>query len=607
MRKTLSAMVLGAALLSAAPAAAETFNAGSLIIPMDTSYQDDGMFKAYGLVYELLRNDIPVHWVIRDGKQLGEEDFTASATDHQTGASISSHGYHAGPWVIDASNAAAAIPIIDAWQGANITTVHEASAPFTGDVAKRLIVAPTIAMFADGNEDIAREYVLAAGIPDSALDPTWPDSSPDMLDVTEVSGPTTTNHHDGALFDEDGDPVYCQLMSMHWGVKDAEKDPEVVAEVRSFLNHPTHFFAECQAVNAFENDLVNGLFLTTNGFNIDARPDQVDFYNHDSPFGQIDGPFETVGGSEPSYTLPPGDSYKAGGISIITEQGTPEGVRDVWMTGYLDGVCPPDSDTCGFLGKVSYLGGHHYNTAVPISANPDSQGTRMFLNSLFEAQCATEAGRPHLLVSKEAPAYTTNAQVEFVILYSNSGSGVALNAVLADPIPAGSSFVSASNGGTFDSGTVTWHLGNLGANETGAVSFSVDLPAYGTYENTANLSYRVGLNSYTEPSNTTTTEYGDTPPDGGSGGSGGGSGGGGGGSGGESGSAGAGASAGADGGVAGGGAAATGNPAGAGDSEDSGGCGCRASGSTSGGWAGLAILLLVGVSRRRRGLPSTPN
>ena len=42
------------------PALARTFEPGSLIIPMDTTYQDTGMLKAYGLVYELLRNGVPV-------------------------------------------------------------------------------------------------------------------------------------------------------------------------------------------------------------------------------------------------------------------------------------------------------------------------------------------------------------------------------------------------------------------------------------------------------------------------------------------------------------------------------------------------------------------
>ena len=220
-------------------------------------------------------------------------------------------------------------------------------------------------MVADGNQKIARKYVLAAGIPDSTGDISWPDTSPDMLDPDELSGPTETNHADGALFDADGDPVYCQLMSMHWGVNDAQNNPEVVAEVRRFLNFPTHFFAECQAVNAFENDQVNGLFLTPHGFVIANRPNDVDFYNPSSPFAQIDGTFQTVGGSEPSYSLPVGEAYKAGGITMITRAGTPEGIQDVWMTGYLDGECPPNSDICFSFGKVSYLGGHEYSTSLP--------------------------------------------------------------------------------------------------------------------------------------------------------------------------------------------------------------------------------------------------
>ncbi|HWU89911.1 MAG TPA: hypothetical protein VN253_21765 [Kofleriaceae bacterium] len=56
--------------LGAAPAARadRTFPAGSLIIPMDLSYQSTGMFQAYGLIYQLLRQNVRVHWVIDPGK-----------------------------------------------------------------------------------------------------------------------------------------------------------------------------------------------------------------------------------------------------------------------------------------------------------------------------------------------------------------------------------------------------------------------------------------------------------------------------------------------------------------------------------------------------------
>ena len=58
------------------------------------------------------------------------------------------------------------------------------------------------------------------------------------------------------------------------------------------------------------------------------------------------------------------------------------------MTGFIDGKCPAAVQKCNGAGKVSYLGGHRYVTKLPISENDDTQGTRLFLNSLFEAPCA---------------------------------------------------------------------------------------------------------------------------------------------------------------------------------------------------------------------------
>ena len=645
MRKSILASVALMTLLTAGAASAETFPAGSLIIPMDTDYQDEGMFKSYGLVYQLLLHDIPVRWTIKFGKSFGEADFTTNATDYATGDPITAHGYRAGPWVVHADDAAAAQTIIDGWQAANVTTVHVATGSFDADVAKRLVAAPTIAMFADGNQKIARTYVQAAGIPDSVGDLGWPDSSPDMLTIDEVSGPTETDHADGALFDDGGRPVYCQLMSMHWGVNDAIDNPEVVAEVREYLNNPTHFFAECQAVNAFENEPNYGFFLTTTGFDIDARPNAVDFYNASSPFAQFDGNFQTVGGSEPAYTLPVGGAYKVGGITMITAAGTPEGQQDVWMTGYLDGACSPDSEICGRIGKVSYLGGHSYKTDVPISDNPDAQGTRLFLNSLFEAPCATDQGQPAFSFIKQAPAVTVDGFVTYSLAYENGGLGVALDVVLRDTIPTGSTFVSATQGGVLAGDEVSWTLGNLATGEGATVSFTVELPAFGVYENTANLDYRVGLNQRHDVSNTTSTQYvdgdagvggaagnagaagssgaagsagtagsgaaagtagaggedGGTSGGGGTAGTDGGTSGGGGTGGGSAGTGGTAASTGGTGAAAGaGGSGGSAGGASTSESEDSGGCGCSTPGSSpsSAAWA-LSIALALLIARRR--------
>jgi uncharacterized repeat protein (TIGR01451 family) len=522
VKRSIIGCLVAAIVFSSSVAQADMFAQGSLIVPMDTTYQDNGMLKAFGLVYDLLRNGVPVQWVIREDKAHLGADFTTTAIDHRTGAVIPEHGYRGGPWVIDSKDAAKAIPIIDAWQVTNPTVaVHEVAAPFWGDVSRSLIVAPTIAMHQDGNEKIARSYLQAAGIPDSTLDPTWPVTSPDMLTPAEVAGPTTSNHRDGKLFDADGDPVYCQFMSMHWGTNEAAASPETVLEVREYLKHPVHFFAECQAVNAFEGAPPaggRGNFLANQGFQWPApdQPKTYEFFNDSSPYAQLDGAFQSVGGSEPAYSLAAGSEYHVGGVVMIKKAGTIEGDSDIWMTGFLDGACNPDVEYCeNNYGKVSYLGGHQYPTNLPISKNPQTQGTRLFLNSLFEAPCATWEGQPDTSLVKSGPLATTSAIVTYTVEYLNSGSGVATSGVISDQLPAGASFVSASSGYVLNGRTVTWSIGNLGSRESGQVTLTIQLSGHGTYANTAHLGYKVGLNSFSRDSNTTSTVYdADTDSDG---------------------------------------------------------------------------------------------
>jgi MYXO-CTERM domain-containing protein len=70
LHRRLTPLVLTALLLlpAAAGAAPREFSGGSLIIPMDLTYQDRGLFQAYGLLFQLLRQGITVHWVIDPGK-----------------------------------------------------------------------------------------------------------------------------------------------------------------------------------------------------------------------------------------------------------------------------------------------------------------------------------------------------------------------------------------------------------------------------------------------------------------------------------------------------------------------------------------------------------
>jgi hypothetical protein len=506
-----------------------TFATASLIIPMDLSYQSTGMFQAYGLIYQLLKANIHVYWMIDPNKtyhatacndstnpcawDCGVEgtgvkcayptsspDFMATTKilwDDTNAANnntmLGTHGYRGGPFAIDAADHDAAVAIINMWntQGTiprtvfHVVSVHEATAPFTGNVARVMLHAPTIAVFADGNETIATGYIRAAGIPQSS-GAEFPSQScgtsncgpntanPDMLTEQAIMGPLGTcanpnlDHHNGALFKPDGTPAYCQIMSMHWNVTDREKvqcdggncpatqqqctgnitynGHEVVAEVRQFLTYGTHFYAECQAVNAYENTVPNpawpflddagrdGHFLTTTGtppacssaapctdanyqctngtcqpkpqtwidmpgYEVAAQPasTEVKVLRPEIPYNQFDGAFGTTGGSEPAYNLSTylNTQYKNNRqVTLLTGANGP-GDQDIWMTGYLDGcgdiilkngtaAAPAD---CG--GKISYLGGHQYSTTVPVTSASQSQGTRLFLNALFEAQCVT--------------------------------------------------------------------------------------------------------------------------------------------------------------------------------------------------------------------------
>jgi len=542
MRLGRCVVLVGFLMFGAAPAQAGdvTFAEDSLIIPMDTTYQPLGLFKTFGMVQQLLLANVPVYWAIKPGKQVGnpgDADFTATAEDVLTSAPITGYGYRGGPWVIAAADASAAMAVIGPWQTANpTTTVHHATAAFVAPISRTLTAAPTIGVFADGNEDVAFGYLNAAGLKDR-LGQSWPTNKlgdysayPDVLTAAQVAGPSYSAPNDGKLFDANGLPVYCQLMTMHWGCKTGCGNPDalqdaVVLEMASFLTFPTHLFAECQAVTAIERN-PNGRFVAPGGVWIDGDPKaDVVYRQGDLPFAQMDGPFTGPGGSEPSYALcdpakHDGDTYPNctlnhyydNGIVMITQPTTPlVGVRDVWMTGYARGVCDIGQPTCGAMGagKVSYLGGHRYTTALPLANNPKSQGTRLFLNSLFEAACASAEGQPQVSITKSGPAGSTDPAVTYKILVGNAGPGIAIDVRVDDPLPTGAVFVSASHGGTESGGHVRWSLGNLGGGDMADITLVLSYAAagYATYINHAHVVFDVGLNEWNRWSNDVQTVY----------------------------------------------------------------------------------------------------
>src|SRR6266851_1267825 len=483
----------------------QAFAAGSLIIPVDTTYQDNDTLTAFGLVYALLSGGVQVYWVALTGKTSNTAvDFTASARDFRTNATITNFGYRGGPFIVDSAYAAQANPIITNWQ--NIlgftTNVHIATASFSADVRRTLTAAPRIAVFADNYEQLAFNYLNGAGIPDST-GAAWSGTSPGVLNAATITG--------GALVRADGTAAYCQLTSMHYdlatGAPAIATQNQVVSHVRTWLTgRPVHAFMECQAVPTFENN-INGHYLTTNGIANAAPggPPPVNVLVPDSLFAQFDAVFQNVTGLFQSANLAGGSAYKASSSVLINSQGAPATGQVIDVTGYLDGSASN--------GKVTYLGGHDYSQSggaaalppIPISTNPPTNGVRLFLDSLFESACAAAEGAPVLSFTKSAPAATNASSVTFTLSWSNTGAGSADSAVITDVLAAGLTFSSATGGGTAAGQTVTWSLGNIAAGASGSVSVTASVAVDGTYSNQAQLAYKIGQTSKTLASNTTST------------------------------------------------------------------------------------------------------
>src|SRR5438094_326764 len=63
--------------------------------------------------------------------------------------------------------------------------------------------------------------------------------------------------------------------------------------------------------------------------------------------------------------------------------------------------------------------------------------------------------------------------MSYTISYSNTGNMNATGVVITDTVPANTSFVSATGGGTLAAGVVTWNIGALAAGASGSVQLVV--------------------------------------------------------------------------------------------------------------------------------------
>ncbi len=99
---------------------------------------------------------------------------------------------------------------------------------------------------------------------------------------------------------------------------------------------------------------------------------------------------------------------------------------------------------------------------------------------------STVVKAPALKITKtgEAREYV-RGQTEYTITVTNTGNGVARDTKITDRVPAGATFVSATDGGTLANGAVTWNVGTLQPNATKTVKVTFSMGAIGMMRNVA--------------------------------------------------------------------------------------------------------------------------
>ena len=103
-----------------------------------------------------------------------------------------------------------------------------------------------------------------------------------------------------------------------------------------------------------------------------------------------------------------------------------------------------------------------------------------------------DVGRLSISKTAAAPVIGRTVTVDYTITVANIGEIDATDVTVTDTMPAGSSFVSATDGGTFAAGVVTWQVASLPIGDTTHLGVTLSFAKPGDYVNRAAIAPQPG-------------------------------------------------------------------------------------------------------------------
>ncbi len=258
-----------------AHAATTTFPAGSYIIPQDNCWQpnndpemmaqpagcdpnknDQGMFQAIGLIYDILQAGYPVYWIINPGKTT-PEGVDVSITKAGSlpvvtiqNSSLANSGaattvqYIGGPFVLDGNTVDA--NMLALFKKYPNVKIHQSNYDFSAQVNEVLSgTPPTVAVLGEGSTQILTNYLFASGLANELY------TIFDYVSDDDIAGaPYSTTHPNGILGD------YQLLWAPHWqidldGISVAEEHA-VINNIYNFITGGNAGFFECASIQTLE-------------------------------------------------------------------------------------------------------------------------------------------------------------------------------------------------------------------------------------------------------------------------------------------------------------------------------------------------------------------